>query len=188
MIGRHELILVWIIDSNHMKCELCKATEATIHLTQVVDGAVKKVHFCEACAAKSGFDVHGPMSITDILLGLGDAAVPQEPELRARERACPRCHLRRTDFKKSGRLGCPACYEAFADELMPVIKAMHRNEQHRGKVPEREQERFRTTQEMENLEAELQAAIEEERFEEAARIRDVLQTLRTQQTAGRPES
>ena len=56
-----------------MQCELCKEREATVHLTQVMDGAIKKLHLCEDCAAKSGVDVNGPLSISDILLGLGVA-------------------------------------------------------------------------------------------------------------------
>ncbi len=166
-----------------MKCELCQELEATIHLTQVVDGAVQKVHLCEGCAAKSGFDVHGPMSITDILLGLGgqESAKSAPKAVKSRERSCPRCHLRRADFKKTGRLGCPSCYEAFEDELEPLLRAMHRGDQHRGKVPANEQERVRATAEVEALQAQLAEAVREERYEDAARLRDAIQT--TRQTA-----
>ncbi len=164
-----------------MKCELCQEQEATIHLTQVVDGAVKKVHLCEACASQSGFDVHGPMSITDILLGLGHqdpTATAKPAAIKARDRSCPRCHLRRADFKKSGRLGCPDCYAAFADELEPLLRAMHRGDQHRGKVPAREQERVRTTRAVDSLQAQLEEAVRAERYEEAAQLRDAIQAAR----------
>ena len=167
-----------------MKCELCKEAEATIHLTQVVDGSVKKVHFCEACAAQSGFDVHGPMSITDILLGLGGTPEKSAPPVKASERSCPRCHLRRVDFKKTGRLGCPECYATFGDELAPVIRAMHRNEQHRGKVPERERARVQATMQESELKEQLEAAIAREDFEAAATLRDALASLRD---AAKPE-
>ena len=33
-----------------MKCEMCRDQEALVHVTQVVDGKVKKLHLCEACA------------------------------------------------------------------------------------------------------------------------------------------
>lgn len=161
-----------------MKCEVCKEAEATIHLTQVVDGSVKKIHLCEACAAESGFDLHGPMSITDILLGLGGDQQEVAPPVKASERSCPRCHLRRVDFKKTGRLGCPDCYSTFGDELAPVIRAMHRNEQHRGKIPERERERVEATVQESELKEQLNAAIAREDFEAAARIRDSLLALR----------
>lgn len=162
-----------------MKCELCRNAEATIHLTQVVDGSIKKVHLCESCAAESGVDVNSPMSITDILLGLGGASESAPPSVKTGERACPRCRLRRVDFKKTGRLGCPDCYHAFADELTPVIRAMHRNELHRGKVPEREQKRMQNTLQTAELKEQLDAAVAREAYEEAARIRDQLAVLRS---------
>lgn len=162
-----------------MKCALCKKEEATIHLTQVVDGSVKKVHLCEGCAAKSGFDVHSPMSITDILLGLGGpgdvgASSPKLTDLR-----CPRCHLRRIDFKKTGRLGCPTCYETFAEELEPVLKAMHRKTRHRGKVPARVESYYQTSERLEALSQELTLAIEQENYEDAARLRDEIKSLKS---------
>ena len=157
-----------------MKCELCKDQEATIHLTQVVDSAVKKVHLCEACAEKHGFDVHGPMSITDILLGLGEQQEVATSATKEGDQACPTCHLRRADFKKSGRLGCPDCYAAFQDELQPLLKAMQRAERHKGKVPVRE----RGVVQVEALQKELEQAVMEERFEDAARLRDEIQGVK----------
>lgn len=157
-----------------MLCESCHEREATVHLTQVVDGSVEKVHLCEECANKSGFDLHGPVSISDILVGMG-GALDQE----GTERSCPRCHLRRADFKKTGRLGCPVCYETFTTELMPLIKAMHRSEQHLGKVPSREDVRVRMSAEIAALQKDLDEAVAAENYEEAARLRDRIQKARS---------
>lgn len=152
-----------------MLCESCKEREATVHLTQVVDGAIKKLHLCEDCATKSGFDIQGPLSITDILLGMGIQKPTESPEA---ERTCPRCHMRRTDFKKTGRFGCAACYEAFAEELPPLLKAMHRSDQHTGKVPKRESARVQASAELATLQQKMDKAIASENFEEAASLRD----------------
>lgn len=167
-----------------MICELCKDHEATVHLTQVIDGSIKKLHLCEECAAKSGIDVHGPISITDILLGMG--IKPKEAELVTAggsttttvERSCPKCHMRRTDFKKTGRFGCGVCYDAFADELPPLLKAMHRSEQHVGKVPAEESVRVKATAELASLELALKKSVDSENFEEAARVRDQISAWR----------
>ena len=158
-----------------MLCESCNEKEATIHLTQVIDGDVKKVHLCEECAAKSGFDVNSPVSITDILLGMGSktAPSPEEPD-----RSCPRCHMRRVDFKKTGRLGCPVCYDTFAGELVPLMKAMHRSEQHTGKIPMREGSKVILSAELKRLQESLARAIASENYEEAARLRDQIQSFR----------
>ena len=160
-----------------MICEVCKEKEATVHLTQVADGAIKKLHLCEECAAKSGFDAHGPVSITDILLGMG---MPKEQPTAepAAEWVCPRCHMRRTDFKKTGRFGCSSCYEAFAEGLTPMLKAMHRSEQHIGKAPATQAGRIKVTAELASLQKALEKAISQEHFEEAAKLRDKIQVCR----------
>ena len=168
-----------------MLCESCKENEATIHLTQVVDGVVKKLHLCESCASDNGFDVHGPMSITDILLGMGGQQPGEETSneedvgVTVVEKTCPRCHMRRTDFKKTSRLGCPVCYETFADELPHLLKAMHRSEQHVGKIPAHETERVRVSAELASLKKSLKEAVGSENYEEAARIRDRIKSAKS---------
>ena len=160
-----------------MLCEHCSEQEATVHLTQVIDGEVKKLHLCEACAAESGFDVHGTMSVTDILLGMG-GQVPSSPPADGIERSCPVCHLRRSDFKKTGQFGCPACYETFSDELKPLLKAIHRGEQHVGKVPAREGARVRMSARLAQLQQALEEAVADEKYEEAAGLRDKIRECR----------
>lgn len=172
-----------------MTCEICNEREASVHLTQVIDGKVKKMHLCEQCASKSGIDVNGPLSITDILLGMGvpkpaaeAAATLADPA--GPERTCPRCHMRRSDFKKGGRFGCAECYEAFADELPPLLKQMHRSDHHVGKVPAGMGTKLRAAAELTALQAALKKAVTNEEFEQAARLRDRIEALRT--TGGRP--
>lgn len=160
-----------------MKCDQCEK-EATVHLTQVVEGVVKKIHLCETCAAQSGFDIQGPVSITDILLGMGGEQTPTRRP--SSERECPRCLMKRSDFKKSGRLGCPECYGVFSEDLVPLVKAMHRSQQHSGKVPAGEGERARLNAVIAQTQNELDQAIAAEEFEKAAGLRDQLQSLRDQ--------
>ena len=156
-----------------MLCEQCQEKDACVHLTQVIDGHVKKLHLCDECAAESGFEVEGASSVTDILLGMGGVSNPisSKPETNM-ERSCPKCHMRKSDFKKSGQFGCPVCYETFLDELHPLLKAMHRGERHIGKIPEKEGLRVRVSAELARLRKDLDEAVNEENFEEAARLRD----------------
>jgi protein arginine kinase activator len=158
-----------------MLCEHCQAKDATIHLTQVMDGEVRKLHLCEACAAAGGLDPDGALSISDVLLGLGADAAPSEDMPTGG--ACPSCGLKRSAFRKSGRLGCPDCYEAFADELTPLIRSMHRDVRHRGKAPADEREKILRRERRAALSERLADAVESECFEEAARLRDELAAL-----------
>lgn len=152
-----------------MLCEFCHKNEATVHLTQVINDTVKKVHLCEECAAKSGLDVQSPVSLTNLLLGLTSST---------EDVACPKCHMRRSDFKKNGRLGCPACYEAFEAELMPLIKSMHRGTQHVGKTPPHFQEFQDPREELAALEEQLRVAVAAENYEQAAQLRDRIRACR----------
>lgn len=171
-----------------MTCEICKERAATVHLTQVIDGKVKKMHLCEQCAAKTGIDVNGPLSITDILLGMGVPKQSAETAAAAMdssgpERTCPRCHMRRSDFKKGGRFGCAECYDAFADELPPLLKQMHRSDHHVGKVPTHPVRRGRSASDVASLQVQMKKAIAAEKFEEAARLRDEIEAIKAQAKA-----
>jgi protein arginine kinase activator len=155
-------------EEHHVTCDRCD-NEATIHLTQVLDGKVKKVHLCEACAKEQGFDINETMSVTDLLLGKPESGPLMPMELSS---SCPSCHMTRADFKKTGRLGCPDCYTHFAEGLAPLLDAVQRGSQHVGKIPSRESVRVQKTAEMSALQRELDKAIAEERYEDAAALRD----------------
>lgn len=159
-----------------MLCECCQQHEATIHLTQMVNGQSRELHLCEDCAEESGMNVQSVLSIPEVLFGLGggeSAAGSGE----ATGKTCPHCHLRGCDFKKTGRLGCSRCYETFDAELAPMLAAMHKGIRHVGKVPgDRERTRDKTA-ERDELKAKLTAAIRDEQYEEAARLRDRLREV-----------
>jgi len=160
-----------------MKCEYCHVNEATIHLTQVVDGKIKKLNLCEECAKKSGIDLTAPISITDVLLGLGQQN--QNVEIGSEyDLSCPRCHMTRAEFKRSGRLGCPECYQTFMGDLNTLIKAMHRGGQHVGKIPARQGNRARIVAQVAALQKDLEAAVAKEQYEIAANLRDKIKALK----------
>lgn len=151
-----------------MLCDVCGEREATVHLSQILKGGVKKLHLCQACAEQSGLNVDAPISLTDVLFGMG--APPSASGGRAR--GCRVCGMTQADFKKISRFGCPACYEAFADELTPMLSAMHKGTQHAGKVPSAFLAAQETSAEIAALEARLSEAVKAEQYEEAARLRD----------------
>lgn len=155
-----------------MMCELCGDNEASVHLTQAVNDQVRDMHLCQECAAKSGLNIQGSMALADVLLGVG---LPKASDTRqASDRACARCQMRLADFKKTTRLGCPECYDAFATELETLIDSMHRSHQHAGKIPSRVPARraARLATSVAALKQALDAAVAAEDFEEAAKLRD----------------
>lgn len=161
-----------------MLCERCKNCEATVHLTQVVDGNVQKMHMCEECANKSGMEIEGPMSISDLLLGLGAQGAENAVSTPASSKSCASCGMTLSQFRKRGRLGCDECYECFMDELLALIKSMHHSTAHKGKVPGRDRAMLELDGEIVRLKEDLDVAVDAEEFERAAVLRDKIAELR----------
>lgn len=157
-----------------MRCECCQQNEATIHLTQMVDNQSRELHLCEGCAEESGMNVKNVMSIPEILFGLGSPGASLKDDAPSSTRSCPHCHMRDCDFRKTARLGCPRCYEAFTEELGPMLAAMHKGMQHTGKIPGCLKESLVTDALCKDLNTQLERAIREEKYEEAARLRDCI--------------
>jgi len=163
-----------------MKCECCNEAEATIHLTQVIDGDVKKLNLCQACALKNGIDLNSPISITDVLLGLGSQSGKDSGKTLMSELdlSCGRCQMTRAEFKKNARLGCPECYKAFMGELSALMQAMHHSRQHVGKIPARQGNEARITAQIASLQKDIETAVAREEYEIAANLRDKIRALK----------
>ena len=157
-----------------MHCDVCKTNQATVFLTQIVDGKMQKVNLCDSCSKEKGVTDPTGFALADLLLGMGAA---QEIEKGAGVESCPVCGFTQTDFKKTGRLGCAHCYETFETGLDTLLKAMHKGLTHTGKIPSRLYRSLQIDNQKKNLQRDLQKAVEEERYESAAEIRDQLRKL-----------
>ena len=154
-------------------------------LTQIVNGKVTEMALCEECAKARGlFD---PQSLTfaekffpqelqrqmdKIVRQLvqGDKEEKHRPAAEGCDvlTACPVCHFTLEDYRRTNRLGCPDCYTFLASELNAPCE-----DAEDGEAPQQEQPR-RSTQ---DLEAELQQAVEREDYERAAVLRDEIKAL-----------
>lgn len=162
-----------------MQCDQCHSAEATVHLTQVVEQEVRKLHLCPACAKASGLNLDDPVSAADVLMAGGLPAGPAAGSARAGApaRTCAGCGTTQAQFKKTGRFGCAACYDTFRQELPRLLKSMHRHDRHIGKIPERESEFVRLSADQDRLARELKSAVAREDYLEAARVRDALRDI-----------
>ncbi|SDU24284.1 protein arginine kinase activator [Verrucomicrobium sp. GAS474] len=160
-----------------LKCQFCTET-ATVHLTQIVGGKMQKIDLCEKCAKEKGVSDPAGFSLADMLLGLG--AADQIKTATPDELICPQCGFTQPDFKKTGRLGCAACYETFNEGLATILKDMHKGTSHKGKAPTRFAKQRIFADQMRDLRKDLQKAITEEKYEEAASLRDKISQLESQ--------
>lgn len=156
-----------------MLCGLCKQKPATVHFKQVVNGVSQEMSICADCAKDNGISATAPLGLAEMLVGMSAKAVPAETADEGRK-ACAACHMRLSDYRKTHRLGCPECYASFHDELAPMIDAMHRGTRHLGKVPAG----ALAATKIAALQGNLRTAVEEQRFEDAARLRDEIRALR----------
>ena len=154
-----------------MLCCICKEKEATVHLTQIAGDKVQKVDLCEDCARQKGVNDPAGFSLADLLLGLG-ASQEIEQTAGGSELKCPHCGFSQADFKKTGRLGCPECYTTFAEGLEGLLKTMHKDVRHIGKVPQALRASRDLNDRLKSLQKKLNKAIAEEDFEQAAVLRD----------------
>ena len=159
-----------------MLCDVCKKNEATVYLTQIVEGKMQKVNLCESCAKDKGVSDPTGFAMADLLLGLG---ATEQIEHGQPAQKCAVCGFTQVDFKKTGRLGCSACYDTFADGLTSLLKGMHKGLKHSGKMPEKLSQHFAITDRIKVLAGELKKVVKEEKYEEAAQIRDAMQKLET---------
>lgn len=88
------------------------------------------------------------------------------------ELCCPLCRWSFSEFRRSGRLGCPQDYDLFLSRFVTILQQHHGATRHVGKRPrQRVDQRARTRL---SHRAHLRWAIAEENYELAARYRDLL--------------
>lgn len=154
-----------------MLCEECGERNAEVIMTTVVDGQSTSRHLCRECVKK--FKAGDPQAVLAAVM----SALALKRQATVPEITCPRCGETYAEFQKTGMLGCAACYTAFRKELTPLITRVQGRAQHAGRRPPVSQEDQDRLTRMEELRAQMEAAVAEENFEEAARLRDELRAM-----------
>jgi protein arginine kinase activator len=151
-----------------MKCDICD-NEATVFLTQIINGQMTTVNLCDACSKAKG--------VTDETgFGLAEAFLSAAPGNAESELVCPACGFTSSQLKKIGRMGCPECYTTFRHSIEGLLKSMHKGTRHVGKAPQHLVARAVASAGIAHLRQELDQAVREERYEDAARLKAEIQT------------
>jgi len=161
-----------------MLCDTCHKKEATVHLTEIINDKVTKLHLCEECARQKSDEMDVHFGLSDLLAGLADLGGFKEPSLKKTPK-CTFCGFTLHDFQRIGRLGCPKCYETFEKQMAPLLRRIHGQDRHMGKLPLKSVsgKMSQDARELHSLKVELQKAISLEAFENAAKLRDKVKIL-----------
>ena len=157
-----------------MKCDVCDDKTATVFLTQIVKGNMQKINLCENCAKEKGVTDPTGFQLADMLLGFGQGA---RVETQPMEKSCTACGMTQSTFRKTGRLGCAACYSVFGDGMDGLLKAMHKGTRHIGKVPAHLSNCQADEDHLAQLRTALDDAVSKEAYEDAARLKSEIATL-----------
>ena len=162
-----------------MLCEKCGKNIATTHIHTVINGVATTKHLCQHCAATNGEQQNSLAnmfsSMFSELLNTGTFA---------KSKTCGVCGTLFSDIAKSGKAGCPQCYNTFFDELLPYIKRVHGSTVHMGKIPDANVQSTTLVavqnpkeKKLEDLKKALKSHIEKEEYELAAKVRDEIRIL-----------
>ena len=175
-----------------MKCENCGKNDANVKYTQIINGEKKQMFLCEECSEKLGVnDIHFnmPINFTSFLADFFDdmSSVNFMPTLDGTNKLeCSKCGLTWDDFLQTGKFGCSNCYDDFELRIDPILRSLQGANLHIGRLGEVkegnrvkqnlddkiEQKETETLNKLEKLKENLKQAIKEERYEDAAIIRD----------------
>lgn len=165
-----------------MMCEDCGKKPSTFHMTEIINGKSKEINLCEDCASKNEeFAFNPSFTIQNLLAGLLD--IPSEKEIKTDkidDITCESCGTTYEEFKRKGKFGCSKCYDSFRVQLEPLLKKIHGHDTHVGKIPKRTGGKIKIKKDISSLKSNLQAAIVNEEFEEAAVLRDEIKKLQNE--------
>ena len=169
-----------------MLCEKCQANPASVHMQQFLHGQKVELHLCQECA----FKIDNPemlVSIENIFKGFLDQlntkyfnhpmAQGKAQPARAATKACSRCGMTFDKFKTGARLGCDVCYLSFKTEVEVLLKNVQGSTRHEGKFPRRMGAGILNKRQIGEIRSRLNKAVEEENYEEAAKLRDEIREL-----------
>ena len=141
-----------------MKCELCSANNAKYKYYEVDSDTVREINICEECAREKGVDVKSKEESTVVEIGV-----------------CPDCGLTFREYRDSRSLGCIQCYKSFEDQIKVFLKESQLGVVHKGKEPVRSSKVIFVKKEILEMKKKLENYVEDEKFEEAVKLRDKIE-------------
>ena len=175
-----------------MICQNCLKNAASVHVTEILETAadtangpdaqkrtVQEQHLCELCAQTMDLPNMPAVkkSMTEVWKLLQISA--QQTRKKGGP-VCANCGMSLEEFRKKGRLGCAKDYEVFANHIGELLERVHGARTQKGRIPMADPSSSAPSFDpVGTLRQRLEAAIREEAYESAARLRDEIKALET---------
>lgn len=179
-----------------MLCDNCGKKEANVRYLSNVNGVKRELNLCEECSQKLGItDINFNMPIDfssffeDFLEDFTSSEyMPLFNEVKNIK--CESCGYTFEDIANTGKFGCGNCYKTFEDRIDPILKRIQGANKHVGRLgkvlenhvdmkaekTDNEKQNEQDTK-LQKLQEELKHAIKEERYEDAAKLRDEIKKI-----------
>jgi protein arginine kinase activator len=184
-----------------MLCSNCGKREVEVLIKQVVNNEVHNLSLCRVCAEEMGFISPDIPSIT-ISFSLGEPEASDQKRVRRirldkKESAydalvCGSCGTTYSEFRVSGLLGCPGCYESFRFPLGARFQREQGAESHwsgsesfaeigvmkdMAEAADIERVKNERRANIDRLRHEIEDAVSREEYERAAELKNILSPL-----------
>lgn len=148
------------------------------HVTDIFGKEIMQMHLCQKC-----FLNQYSSDAQEKIVGFISNLIKEKERILAKK--CFECGSSLEDINKSGRLGCPGCYDSFREELVPVLhRCQGENLVHIGKKPhdyekiiEAKEEKLDIKERIRLLKLKMAKAIEVENYEVAGVLKKKIEEL-----------
>ena len=182
-----------------MLCDNCGKREANVRYSENINGVKKELHLCEECSKKLGIDdinFNMPIDFSSFFGDfLEDFSSPEFMPLLQGGKELKWNGGGNTfeDIINTGKFGCENCYSTFEDRIDPILKRIHGSNRHIGRIGKITDQNIMNElknnndkkvkkeevkkDKLEELKDNLKEAIKEERYEDAAKLRDEIKKM-----------
>ena len=174
-----------------MLCQKCHKKTASVFIISIINGQESRMYLCSDCAKDYplfDFNFQEPFSIKDVMDKFkinedsssedeGENLLATDKDSKDKEIICPNCYSTYEEYRETGKLGCSRCYEAFEEQIKPILKNIYGYEEYIGKIPKKDDSHIYISNEIRILKEDLNRAVEQEEYEKAANIRDKIKDL-----------
>lgn len=149
-----------------MICQVCGKNEATICMVKMSNNNKETMYICPVCAGQLDEKLLG--SINELLSPMFDSILKKENKLGLDiNQICPTCGQTRREWEENRMLNCKDCVQFLDSDMVHV-----------GKIPKNSKEELYVINLIKEKESHLIKLIAEEKYEEAAKIRDEIKGLK----------